>query len=139
MKVDDRTEEELRLEAERLGSFAGMRKIGPSSDGLQSDAAGGPLSPLAEACICLFVFWSSGAIMISSIHPQMCETAAELEALGLAGLKAELQRIGLKCGGTLQARCTSAAVSQHYVHCISETFRRPRGLRPLALTLKREL
>ena len=53
MKVDDRTEEELRLEAERLGSFAGMRKIDPSSDGLQSDAAGGPLSPLAEACIFL--------------------------------------------------------------------------------------
>lgn len=38
------------------------------------------------------------------IYSQICDNVDELLQLGLDGLKAELQRIGLKCGGTAQVR-----------------------------------
>jgi hypothetical protein len=90
------TREELAEEAARLTTFAGMRSGGGGADvaggaseagnasGSESDdgAPPRPLSALAEAA----------------------PDAAALEAHGLAALKEELTRLGMKCGGTLQAR-----------------------------------
>ena len=78
---DADTRRELAEEAERLTTFAGMR-----GGVAEADAADGgddePLSALAEAA----------------------PDAAALEAHGLEALKAELTRLGLKCGGTLAER-----------------------------------
>jgi hypothetical protein len=87
---DASTREELAEEAARLATFAGMRADvaggagGGASDESESESDGAPrpLSALAEAAA----------------------DAAALEAHGLAVLKEELQRLGMKCGGTLQAR-----------------------------------
>ena len=89
------TREELAEEAARLTTFAGMRSGGNGGAnvaGAAEEAAGAsesesddeprPLSALAEAA----------------------PDAAALEAHGLAALKEELTRLGMKCGGTLQAR-----------------------------------
>lgn len=93
--ADADTRAQLAEEAERLATFAGMRG-GRDADGRgaadasDSDEGGGaprPLSALADAA----------------------GDAAALEALGLDALKAELQRLGLKCGGTLQVRRARAA------------------------------
>jgi hypothetical protein len=54
-----------------------------AADAAADDAHDGPLSPLAEAA---------------------GDDVAALEAHGLAVLKAELQRLGLKCGGTVAER-----------------------------------
>jgi hypothetical protein len=62
-----------------LPLFAGMRAPQRVADSYDSE---GFLSPLAES---------------------VCDVA-QLEALGLAPLKAELQRVGAKCGGTLKER-----------------------------------
>lgn len=40
-------------------------------------------------------------------------SAAELEALGLERLKAELQRLGLKCGGSLADRAARLFLLKH--------------------------
>ncbi len=82
--------EELAEEAARLGTFAGLRAAeesvafarGGGEDGSKEQAGTGPLSAFADVSSC----------------------AEELEALGLELLKQELHRLGLKCGGTLQAR-----------------------------------
>ncbi len=90
------TREELAEEAARLTTFAGMRSGNGGADvaggaseagnASASDSDDGapprPLSALAEAA----------------------PDAAALEAHGLAALKEELTRLGMKCGGTLQAR-----------------------------------
>lgn len=80
---DAATRAELAEEAERLTTFAGMRGAAAAA----ADVAGGtedgaPLSPMAESAA----------------------DAAALEAHGLEALKAELARLGLKCGGTLAER-----------------------------------
>ncbi len=80
--------------------FAGLRSAAPAArdadggaaaagdererdgDGSASDGEARPLSALAEGA----------------------ESAAALEAHGLEALKAELRRLGLKCGGTLAER-----------------------------------
>jgi hypothetical protein len=81
---DAATRAELAEEAERLTTFAGMRGAVAAA---VADVAGGtedgaPLSPMTESAA----------------------DAAALEALGLEALKAELARLGLKCGGTLGER-----------------------------------
>jgi ParB-like chromosome segregation protein Spo0J len=79
---DAATRAELAEEAERLTTFAGMR--GAAAAAAEADVAedGVPLSPMAEAA----------------------HDVAALEAHGLEQLKAELARLGLKCGGTLAER-----------------------------------
>ena len=77
---DADTRRELAEEAERLTTFAGMRGANTAAEGGGGDD--GPLSTLAENA----------------------ESAAALEAHGLDVLKAELSRLGLKCGGTLAER-----------------------------------
>lgn len=75
---DADTRRELAEEAERLTTFAGMRGGNIAAEG----GGDGPLSMLAESA----------------------ESPAALEAHGLDVLKAELSRLGLKCGGTLAER-----------------------------------
>jgi hypothetical protein len=80
---DAETRRELAEEAERLGTFAGMRGgSAAAAEAEGDDNDGAPLSPLAEAAA----------------------SASALEAHGLDVLKAELARLGLKCGGTLAER-----------------------------------
>ena len=80
---DADTRRELAEEAERLTTFAGMRGAAAAADGGGDPTADdGPLSAMAEAA----------------------PDAAALEAHGLEVLKAELTRLGLKCGGTLAER-----------------------------------
>lgn len=86
--------------------FAGLREAAPGGD----DEPSALLSPIVEVCTIATLRTKSflnprlGLLVLSEsrVRLQMCDSAEELMVLGLQGLKAELQRVGLKCGGTAQ-------------------------------------
>ena len=84
-EAEDFREEQLRLqkeeeEARNISNFAGLRE----SDRL----------PLV---------WDS-KLNVSRMCLDQINSAEELESLGLDGLKSELSKLGMKCGGTLKER-----------------------------------
>ena len=108
---DADTRRELAEEAERLTTFAGMRGGGAAA--YDGGDEGGPLSALAEAA----------------------PDAAALEAHGLEALKAELARLGLKCGGTLAERAARLFVLRGRTRLHAEDaalLARPREAAPQA-------
>ncbi|KAI3425029.1 hypothetical protein D9Q98_008407 [Chlorella vulgaris] len=78
-------------------------------DGSSADASPAADEPAAaaaatEAAAAAQVVVTAAAVQHAPVDLSQYSSAAELEALGLDHLKAELQRLGLKAGGTLQQR-----------------------------------
>eukprot|EP01048_Picozoa_sp_COSAG05_P032008 COSAG05_NODE_12013_length_487_cov_0.682990_1_plen_103_part_01 len=85
LQQDEEDEEAARQQAE-LASFAGMRTVDSTDNGNAQELENPQI------------------IALFRTQPALVESADQLAAAGGDALKAELDRLGLKCGGTVQMR-----------------------------------
>ncbi len=106
-------EDELRQQQAQLATFAGMRAVGSTDEETAQD----PEATERPHIVTLF-----------RSQPALVESAEQLAGAGGDALKAELDRLGLKCGGTVQMRAER----------LFQTRNKPRSEWPKAIFAKRK-